>query len=92
MFKKVFSALMAFLLVPAMAFAEDGTAAAGGTFSTTELSSIIQTVTSVLNVQSIVGMIAAMLTACMGLVFMWWAIRKGIKVIMSALRKGKVSA
>ncbi len=92
MMKKAIPFLTAFMLLPCgMAFAEDG-AAAGGTFSTTELSSIIQTVTNVLNVQSIVGMIAAMLTACMGLVFMWWAIRKGIKVIMSALRKGKVSA
>lgn len=92
MFKKVFAALMVFLLVPAMAFAEDGTASAGGVFSTTELSTIISTITGVINVTSIIQMIAAMITACIGIVFMWWAIRKGIRVIMSAVRKGKVSA
>lgn len=91
MFKKVFPVLTAFLLVPGMALAAEGDAA-GGVFSTTELSTIIQTITSVVNVQSIVQMTAAMITACIGIVFMWWAIRKGIKVIMSAVRKGRVSA
>lgn len=81
------------LMVPALAFAAEGdTTSAGGTFSTTELSTIISTITGSINVTSIVGMIAAMITACIGIVFMWWAIRKGIRVIMSAVRKGKVSA
>lgn len=90
MSKKLLPVLTMFLLMPGMAFAE-GTSA-GGTFSTTELSTIIATVTNVLNVTSIISMIAAMITACIGIVFMWWGIRKGIKVIMSAVRKGRVSA
>lgn len=82
--------LTSFLLFPAAAFAEGESA--GGVFSTTELGTIIGTMTSVINVASLVQMVAAMITACIGIVFMWWAIRKGIKVIMSAVRKGRVSA
>ena len=88
---KVVALTMLLLMVPAFAFAET-TPSAGGDFSTTELSTIINTITGSINVTSIVGMIAAMITACIGIVFMWWAIRKGIRVIMSAVRKGKVSA
>ena len=89
--KKVLALTTLLLMVPAFAFAET-TPSAGGTFSTTELSTIISTITGSINVTSIVGMIAAMITACIGIVFMWWAIRKGIRVIMSAVRKGRVSA
>lgn len=88
---KVLALLSAFLLIPSFAFAAEGDPA-GGAFTATELSTIINTITGSINVQSIVTMIAAMITACIGIVFMWWAIRKGIKVIMSAVRKGRVSA
>ncbi len=88
------SLFTAFMLMPVAAFASvgEGGAGSGGTFTVTELQTIISTVTGTLNVTSIIGMIAAMITACIGIVFMWWAIRKGIRVIMSAVRKGKVSA
>lgn len=90
---KVLALTTMFMMFPAFAFAaEGGVTSAGGTFSTTELSTIIATITGSINVTSIVGMIAAMITACIGIVFMWWAIRKGIRVIMSAVRKGNVSA
>lgn len=88
---KVLALTTLLLMVPAFAFAET-TPSAGGDFSATELSTIINTITGSINVTSIVGMIAAMITACIGIVFMWWAIRKGIRVIMSAVRKGRVSA
>ena len=89
--KKVFALLSFLLLVPSFAFAAEGDPA-GGAFSTTELSTIISTITGAINVQTIITMIAAMITACSGIVIMWWAIRKGITVIMSAVRKGRVSA
>lgn len=90
---KVLSLTTMFLMIPAFAFAAEGdVTSAGGTFTSTELSTIINTITGSINVTSIVTMIAAMITACIGIVFMWWAIRKGIRVIMSAVRKGKVSA
>lgn len=89
--KKIFALTAFLLMVPAFAFAAEGDPA-GGAFSTTELSTIINTITGSINVTTIVSMIAAMITACIGIVFMWWAIRKGIKVIMSAVRKGRVSA
>lgn len=91
--KKVLALTTLLLMVPAFAFAETTpSTSSGGNFSTTELSTIINTITGSINVTSIVGMIAAMITACIGIVFMWWAIRKGIRVIMSAVRKGRVSA
>lgn len=89
---KVLALTTMLLMIPVFAFAAEGdVTSAGGTFSTTELSTIINTITGSINVTSIVAMIAAMITACIGIVFMWWAIKKGTRVIMSAVRKGKVS-
>ncbi len=88
---KIFALTAFFLMIPVFAFAEEP-AGSGGAFTSTELQTIISTVTGTLNVTSIIGMIDAMITSCIGIVFMWWAIRKGIRVIMSAVRKGRVSA
>ena len=53
-------------------------------------SSIITAAQAQLNVTSIVGVLAGTITACVGLVFMWWGVRKGVRMLMSAFKKGKL--
>ena len=45
-----------------------------------------------LSVANIVSLLAAVIGAGIVFVFLWWAIRKGIKILMSAIRKGRVSS
>lgn len=52
---------------------------------------LFDTLTAQLNVTTIVGVIAAILGVCVGLVFLWWGMRKALRMLMSAFKKGKVS-
>lgn len=57
----------------------------------TAYSSLFDILTAQLNVQSIVGVIAAILGVCVGLVFLWWGARKALSMLMAAFKRGKVS-
>lgn len=52
---------------------------------------VFDILTAQLNVQSIIGVIAAILGVCVGLVFLWWGARKALGMLMAAFKKGKVS-
>lgn len=54
-------------------------------------SSVITALTNQISVSSIVGVLATVVAACVGFAFMWWGLRKAIKALMSAFKKGKVS-
>lgn len=56
-----------------------------------DVSEIITALTAQINVKTIVGVVAAALAASVGIAFMWWVGRKGVRAIMSAFKKGKVS-
>ena len=68
------------------AFAEGGTVVAS-----TDWAPIIEAITPQISVSTIVGVLATGVTAVIGLVFMWWGARKGVRMLMAAFRKGKVS-
>ena len=34
---------------------------------------------------------ASIVAACIGIVFMWWGVRKAVRALMAAFRKGKIS-
>lgn len=53
--------------------------------------SILDALTAQISVTSIVGVLASVIGAGIGLVFMWWGVRKLIHVIMAAFKKGKLS-
>lgn len=53
--------------------------------------SVMTALTSQISVASIVGVLATLVTAGIGLVFMWWGVRKALKSLMAAFRKGKMS-
>lgn len=53
--------------------------------------SVIDGITAQISVSSIVGVLASLVTAGVGLVFLWWGVRKAVGSIMSAFRSGKMS-
>lgn len=53
--------------------------------------SVFTDVTGTINISSVVQILAIVVAACVGLVLMWFGIRKVIKIIMGAFRKGKIS-
>lgn len=52
--------------------------------------SVIDAVTAQISVTSVVEVLAYAVPICIGLVFMWWGVRKVTRMIMGAFRKGKL--
>lgn len=52
---------------------------------------VITTLTGQFSVANIVPVLATAAAAAVVLAFMWWGIRKVVKIIMAAFRKGRVS-
>lgn len=53
--------------------------------------SVISAMTAQISVATIVGVLAAIVASCIGIVFLWWGVRKAVRALMAAFRKGKVS-
>ena len=53
--------------------------------------SVITAMTGQVSVATIVGVLATVVAACIGIVFMWWGVRKAVRSLMAAFRKGKIS-
>ena len=53
--------------------------------------SVISAMTAQISVGTIVGVLATIVAACIGIVFMWWGVRKAVRALMAAFRKGKIS-
>ena len=56
-----------------------------------DFSSILTNLQAQLSVSTVVEVLAIVAGACVGLVFMWWAVRKIVHALMSAFKKGKLS-
>lgn len=69
-------------------FAESGGATA---VSASDWSSVISALTAQISVSTIVSVLVTLVTAGIGLVFMWWGVRKALRSLMAAFRKGKMS-
>lgn len=54
-------------------------------------SSVISALTAQISVSTIIAALATFVTAGIGIVFMWWGLRKGIRSLMAAFRKGRMS-
>lgn len=59
--------------------------------SPTDWASVMTALTGQVSVSTIVGTLATLVTAGIGLVFMWWGVRKALRSLMAAFRKGKMS-
>lgn len=53
-------------------------------------SSVINAVTAQISVSTIVEVLAYAVPICIGLVFMWWGVRKVTAMVMGAFRKGRL--
>ncbi len=58
--------------------------------SYSDFSSIFTALQEQISVSTVVGVLAAVVGACVGLVFMWWGLRKVVSMLMAAFRKGKM--
>lgn len=65
--------------------------AAATPVTSTDWASVITAMTAQISVETIVGALAVMMTAAIGLVFLWWGLRKAIQVLMGAFRRGNIS-
>lgn len=79
---------LATMMAATPAFAEGPTATA---VSATDWSAVITALTGQISVSTIVAALATFVTAGIGIVFMWWGVRKGVRSLMSAFRKGRMS-
>lgn len=95
--KRILAIAMALCLSAALsisAFASasgDGSGGGTATFETS-VKPLFDKILAQLNVTNIVALLAGVIGSGIVFVFLWWAIRKGISVLMSAIRKGKVSS
>lgn len=56
----------------------------------TTLEPIVTAVTDVITQSAIVSILAGTITACIGFVLFWWAVRKVVRAIKAASLKGKL--
>lgn len=66
----------------------EGTAAV---ITAADWASVISALTAQISVSTVVGVLATLATAGVGLVFMWWGVRKAIRALMSAFKGGRLA-
>ena len=76
--------VVAFKMVTALASSTAAVTAA-------DWSAVVDAMTGQISVATIVGVMATIVAACIGIVFMWWGVRKAVRALMAAFRKGKIS-
>lgn len=59
--------------------------------SSTDFQSVLTTLQGQISVEAVVGVLGTCATASIGLVFMWWGVRKVTRALMAAFRKGRIS-
>ncbi len=64
---------------------------AGGAIGPDAWQSVLSAMTAQISVTTVVAVLAAVVTAGIGMVFMWWGVRKLARTIMAAFRNGKLS-
>lgn len=91
--KRVGSLLCAFaiLAISMVACFADPASGSTGTEAVSAVQTVFSNVTGTINISNVVSILGIVVGACVGLVLMWFGIRKVIKIIMGAFRKGKIS-
>lgn len=69
------------------AFAADTT----GTEGVEAAKTMLESITGTLNITNIVAIIVAGIGAVIGIFLAWWGVRKLVKMLMGAFKKGKVT-
>lgn len=56
-----------------------------------DFTSVLTALQAQISVATVVEVLAVTAGACVGLAFMWWGVRKVVRALMSAFKKGRVS-
>lgn len=64
--------------------------APAGVVTASDWESVITAMTSQISVSSVVGVLATLVTAGIGLVFLWWGVRKAVGSLMGSFRSGRI--
>lgn len=59
--------------------------------SSTDFNAVLTALQGQISVATVVEVLAITAGACVGLAFMWWGVRKIVRALMGAFKKGKVS-
>lgn len=62
-----------------------------GAITSSSFSSVISAITGQISVATVVEVLAYAAGLAIGFVFMWWGVRKALKVLMKAFRGGRAS-
>lgn len=52
---------------------------------------VMSALTAQISVGTIIAVLASLVTAGIGLCFMWWGVRKALRSLMAAFKKGRMS-
>lgn len=58
--------------------------------TSSDWASILTAITTQINVGTVVEVLAVVAGACVGLVFMWWGVKKAITALMKAFASGRL--
>lgn len=61
-----------------------------GVVTAKDWQSVIDALTNQISVSTVVGVLAVVAGAVVGLAFMWWGVRKATGSLMAAFKKGKI--
>lgn len=61
-----------------------------GVVTASDWASVINAMTSQISVSTVVGVLATLVTAGIGLVFLWWGVRKAVGSLMGSFRSGRI--
>lgn len=64
---------------------------AGSVVTAADWASVITAATGQISVSTVVAVLATLVAAGIGLVFMWWGVRKAMASLMKAFRSGRIS-
>lgn len=60
------------------------------TVTSSDWQPVVDALTAQISVGTVVGVIAVVVASGIGLVFMWWGVRKAAKALMAAFKSGKL--
>lgn len=64
--------------------------APAGVVTASDWASVITAMTSQISVSTVVAVLATLVTAGIGLVFLWWGVRKAVGSLMGSFRSGRI--
>lgn len=64
--------------------------APAGVVTASDWAAVITAMTGQISVSTVVGVLATLVTAGIGLVFMWWGVRKAVGSLMGSFRSGRI--